>query len=92
MQVEWGIDQTKLDHTASGNRTNYIGDYRNAVYVSGIFHHVKLEALHAETTYFYRCCPLAVDSLDSYFDIVFTIWLQGLRRIFDVLHLLTLLH
>ncbi len=53
-QVEWGTDEAELNHKSSGNRTSYIGDYKDAVYVSGIFHHVKLEGLNAETKYYYR--------------------------------------
>jgi len=54
-QVQWGTSRSDLSHTASGDRTNYIGDYEGAQYVSGIFHHVKVEVLQPEVTYFYRC-------------------------------------
>lgn len=54
IQVEWGTHPEQLHFHATGNRTSYVSDYPNALYVSGIFHHVKLEGLAPEVTYFYR--------------------------------------
>ena len=54
MQVEWGTDTNSLEHVAFGERNSYVSDYPDAYYVSGIFHHTKLEGLAPETTYFYR--------------------------------------
>ena len=48
------MSKSDLRHSASGNRTNYVGDYEDAQYVSGVFHHVKVEGLQPETTYYYR--------------------------------------
>lgn len=33
----------------------YVQHYPNANYVSGVFHHAKLEGLLPLTTYYYRC-------------------------------------
>ena len=55
VQVWWGTDESDLQHHASGNATSYVARYPNATYVSGVFHHVKLEGLQPATQYFYRC-------------------------------------
>ena len=54
VQVEWGTDANSLEHVAFGERNSYVSDYPHAYYVSGIFHHTKLEGLAPETAYFYR--------------------------------------
>lgn len=49
-----GRARESLEHKASGEATWYLGDYKGAVYVSGIFHHVRIDGLQAETVYYYR--------------------------------------
>lgn len=87
LQVQWGNVPSTLDRNATGNRTSYVGNYPDAIYVSGVFHHVKLEGLAPETTYFYRCVlPSCAD--DTYISALILYGLLDARKPCNICHVL----
>lgn len=58
MQVQYGTAPGDYSHTATGRFTFYDQAYVNTSYTTGHLHHVKLEQLQANTTYYYRCVIL----------------------------------
>ena len=54
MQVQYGTVPGDYSHTATGRFTFYDQAYANASYTTGHLHHVKLDRLQDNTTYYYR--------------------------------------
>ena len=56
--MQYGVNPDALSKVVNGVTQTYVQHYPNANYVSGVFHHAKLEGLLPLTTYYYRCSPI----------------------------------
>lgn len=55
-EIQYGTNPDKLAFSAKGYSSSYKFDYpQYGVYESGVIHHVYIDQLTADTTYFYQC-------------------------------------